>query len=152
MLIWWLLRGYVTFAVCFALGAVYIAWLGATDGLVEAGGGMSVLSGWLLWGVMMVPLVGVVSLAVGGAARLLQASSLRPTSAGAITGVLAGAGAALVAAWFSGWRSVDALAVVILWAVVASTVGFVARRDALGTAQAPDAGGPTPDRPRESPT
>lgn len=127
----WLLRGYVLFLFVFVLGAGWIAFNGQGNGLSEAGGTASVLSGWLLWGMMMVPLVGLVGLAVGVLAWLM----LRRVDAS--TRVAAGAtgsvGALLVSGvgiWFTGARQADVIVVLVVMAVAGCSVAALTVHDA----------------------
>ena len=104
---WWILRSYVVFSALFLLGAGWIVFNGVAWGLSEAGGTLSVLSGWLLWGMMMIPLVGVASLLVGVIAWLLLRGKGSVPVAALGAGTVAALAVAGIGVWFAGAGDLD---------------------------------------------
>jgi len=114
---WWVLRGYVLFLALFLLGGGWIVLNGVDGGLSEAGGTLSVLSGWLLWGMMMIPLVGGVGALVGVMACLLLPRQRSVPVAALATGSVAALAVAGIGVWFAGTGDLDPAG---LWVVGAS--------------------------------
>ena len=118
------------FLALFLLGAGWIVLNGVDGGLSEAGGTSSVLSGWLLWGMMMIPLVGVASLVVGVVAWLLLPRQ-RPWPVAALaTGTVAALAAAGIGVWFAGTAALDLAGLVVVSAVAGAGVAALTVRDA----------------------
>ncbi len=126
---WWLLRGYVLFLALFLLGAGWIVLNGVGGGLSEAGGTLSVLSGWLLWGMMMIPLVGFASLVVGVMAWLLLPQQHPWPVAALATGTVAALAAAGIGVWFAGTGALDLAGLVVVSAVAGAGVAALTVRD-----------------------
>lgn len=115
---WWVLRGYVLLVALFLLGGGWIVLNGVNGGLSEAGGTLSVLSGWVLWGIMLIPLVGVAGALVGVTARLLLPRQRSMPVVALVTGSVAGLAAAGIGVWFTGTGDLDP-AGLLLWGAVA---------------------------------
>lgn len=124
VVLWWLVRAYVLFAVCFVLGGGYIALVGVDGGLSEAGGTISVLSGWLLWRLMMVPLIGAWGLLLGVVEWLFLRRRQPSARLGAVaTGALAAVAAIGGSVWFSGLNDASPISLTALGPVVWVAVG-----------------------------
>ena len=127
---WWVLRGYALFLALFLLGAGWIVLNGIDGGQSEAGGTLSVLSGWLLWGMMMTPLVGVASLMVGVMAWLLLSRQRSVPVAALATGSVATLALAGIGVWFAGIGDLDLAGLLVVGALAGSGAAALTMRDA----------------------
>lgn len=127
---WWVLRGYVLFLALFFLGAGWIVLNGVDGGLSEAGGTLSVLSGWLLWGMMMIPLVGVAGLMVGVMAWLLLPRRSSGPVAALATGMVAALAVAGIGVWFAGTGALDLAGLLVVGALAGVGAAALTVRDA----------------------
>lgn len=127
---WWVLRGYALFLALFVFGAGWIILNGVDGGLSEAGGTLSVLSGWLLWGMMMLPLVGVASLMVGVMAWLLLSRQSSVPVAALATGLVAALAIAGIGVWFAGAGDLDLAGLLVVGALAGSGTAALTVRDA----------------------
>ena len=127
----WVLRGYALFLALFLLGArLRIVLNGIDGGLSEAGGTLSVLSGWLLWGMLMTPLVGVASLMVGVMAWLLLSRQRSVPVAALATGSVAALALAGIGVWFAGIGDLDLAGLLVVGALAGSGAAALTMRDA----------------------
>lgn len=127
---WWILRSYVVFSALFLLGAGWIVFNGVAWGLSEAGGTLSVLSGWLLWGMMMIPLVGVASLLVGVIAWLLLRGKGSVPVAALGAGTVAALAVAGIGVWFAGAGDLDPAGLSLAGAFAGVVAAALTVRDA----------------------
>jgi hypothetical protein len=117
--------------VCFLLGGGWIAFNGRGDGLSEAGGPASVLSAWLMWAMIMIPLVGLLGLTIGVLEWLvLRQEQLRVRVAALATGAVGAAAAAGMTIWFSGVNGVEPAGLLTMVVIFGLGVAILTMRDA----------------------